>query len=190
MVGNHFFPFPFVCFSVFSHGVFRHLRWNLSLHSWLVLLFRRVSDSLISCISSVEAIWQTAEDINQTFCLTDNEKDSVVISAEEIHPTLLQGQFCLVGKIIAERRINHEAFKTNMTKVWKFLLAFTITGVGDNLEMRSLVLATISILLVAIYLGSMLWHTRRSYLLINTSFLLCWSLSMWFSVFGTIDMLL
>lgn len=40
-----------------------------------------------------------------------------------------------------------------------------------NLEMFSLVLVAISILLVATYLGLMLWYTLRSYLLINTSFL-------------------
>ncbi|XP_035543610.1 uncharacterized protein LOC118347690 [Juglans regia] len=77
-----------------------------------------------------------AEDITnlwRSFSLTNTEQDGVVVTNEELHPTLSKGQFGLIGKVVAEQRINREGFKSTMEKVWKFVQDLTITEAGDNL---------------------------------------------------------
>lgn len=61
------------------------------------------------------------------------KKEGVLALDKDIEQTLLQGQFCLVGKIMTERKINHEAFKLTMLKVWKVGAVMCIVEVEGNL---------------------------------------------------------
>lgn len=65
--------------------------------------------------------------------LTEDEKDKVVITGKDIEDTMERGKLCFVEKLIIEKKINREAFKNTMSKVWKFYVGIKIIQVGENL---------------------------------------------------------
>lgn len=56
----------------------------------------------------------------------------ILVVEDDIRATLERGKCCFIGKIMDEKRINHEAFKTTMLKVWKNEAAINIVEVGMN----------------------------------------------------------
>lgn len=51
------------------------------------------------------------------FSLTEEEKEEIVITGNNVKETMERGKLCLVGKIIADMKINKEAFKNTMFKI-------------------------------------------------------------------------
>ncbi|KAF5445241.1 hypothetical protein F2P56_034307 [Juglans regia] len=77
-----------------------------------------------------------AEDITTLWdrlSLTEEESKDVVVKEGDIHATLERGRFCLIGKIITEKRVNRDAFKGTMLKIWKVDTTVNIVDVGFNL---------------------------------------------------------
>lgn len=67
------------------------------------------------------------------FSLTAEEKDENVVKGKDIKETMEKGQHCLVGKVIADNKINRQALKNTMFKIWKFCIGTKIIEVGENL---------------------------------------------------------
>lgn len=67
------------------------------------------------------------------YWLTNIEKEGVVVFDTDVQHTLTKDQFCLVGKIMTERKINHENFRITMLKVWKVGNVIRIVEIGVNL---------------------------------------------------------
>lgn len=55
------------------------------------------------------------------------------MAKDDVEPTLSKEKFCLMGKIMVDKRINKDAFKVTMIKVWKFARDIRIFEVGANL---------------------------------------------------------
>ncbi|XP_040990949.1 uncharacterized protein LOC121238174 [Juglans microcarpa x Juglans regia] len=67
------------------------------------------------------------------FSLTEEERYEIVITDQDIENNMGRGKLCLVGRVIADKKINKEAFKNTMLKVWKACAGTKIIEVGDNL---------------------------------------------------------
>ncbi|XP_041016155.1 uncharacterized protein LOC121258677 [Juglans microcarpa x Juglans regia] len=67
------------------------------------------------------------------FSLTEEERYEIVITDHDIDNNMKRGRLCLVGKVIADKKINKDAFKNTLLKVWKACVGVKIHEVGDNL---------------------------------------------------------
>lgn len=76
-----------------------------------------------------------AEEITQLWdklCLIESKKSELLVVGDGIHSTFECGKCCLIGKKMAKKRINYEAFKNTMLKCWKTGAAINIVEVGMN----------------------------------------------------------
>ncbi|XP_035544650.1 uncharacterized protein LOC118348031 [Juglans regia] len=67
------------------------------------------------------------------FSLTEEERYEIVITDQDIETNMERGKLCLVGKVIADKKINKDAFKNMLVKVWKSCPGPKIIEVGENL---------------------------------------------------------
>lgn len=72
-------------------------------------------------------------DLCDRLSLTEEEATDVVVRTHDIHATLERDRFFLIGKVLANRRINQVAFKNTMLKVWRLDTTINIIEVGFNM---------------------------------------------------------
>lgn len=65
--------------------------------------------------------------------LTEGEKVGLVISEGEIAEGRMKGERCLVGRIGGERRVNKEAFRTVLSRIWRLAGSVVFKEVQDNI---------------------------------------------------------
>jgi hypothetical protein len=67
------------------------------------------------------------------FSLNADENKGVSPDVSEIEPMVHRGKVCLIGKILAERIVPKEYFKTPLTRVWRPTGGLTFQVIGGNM---------------------------------------------------------
>jgi hypothetical protein len=65
--------------------------------------------------------------------LIGGEKEGIKILEGEVAADREKGERCLVGRIGDERKVNKEAFKTVLSRIWRIVGTVTFTEVQDNI---------------------------------------------------------
>jgi hypothetical protein len=77
-----------------------------------------------------------AEDYGEkvgNFPLTKGEKKGILIDVEDVAELRTKGSKCLVGRLGVPKRINKEAFKTLLTRIWRTVKDVFFKEIHDNL---------------------------------------------------------
>jgi hypothetical protein len=64
---------------------------------------------------------------------TKGEKEGIVITEDDVGEIRAQGEYCLIGKIWAEKKINKEAFKTVLSRIWRAEGCVSFKEIQENL---------------------------------------------------------
>jgi len=59
-------------------------------------------------------------DVLGAFPRTDREKQGILVEDGEIEDLRANGSKCLVGRLGVPKKINREAFKTLLTRIWRW----------------------------------------------------------------------
>ncbi|KAK3225194.1 hypothetical protein Dsin_005056 [Dipteronia sinensis] len=62
----------------------------------------------------------------------DSGAPTLNIGGETHRESVIEVSHCLVGKILSRKRVNREAFKAVMTKIWNIIGELEIETVGEN----------------------------------------------------------
>jgi hypothetical protein len=73
------------------------------------------------------------EDKVGNFPLTEGEKQSIQLGAEEVEELRIKGKRCLVGRLDVPKRINKKAFKTFLSRIWRLGGDLFCKEIQDNL---------------------------------------------------------
>lgn len=65
--------------------------------------------------------------------LSEGEKEGIEINEGEINVGREKVAHCLVGRVGSEKRVNREAFRTMLTRLWKPSSSITFKEVHDRL---------------------------------------------------------
>lgn len=65
--------------------------------------------------------------------LTEEEECEIQINEDELKKGKIDGEFCLVGRVLFERVIHKEVLRNTMKKIWKTSLSFDVHSLGINL---------------------------------------------------------
>ncbi|XP_042976264.1 uncharacterized protein LOC122307436 [Carya illinoinensis] len=68
----------------------------------------------------------------ESLTLTEEEKQEVTLSADEIFSLKIRGSYCLLAMILNDRTANREAFKSTMARVWSTAGWITFKEFGNN----------------------------------------------------------
>jgi hypothetical protein len=67
------------------------------------------------------------------FPLTEGEQKGILISDDEIEELRAKGSKCLVGRLGIAKKIDKEAFKTLLTRIWQTMGRVFFKEIQDNL---------------------------------------------------------
>lgn len=73
------------------------------------------------------------EPMPEGFSLTKGEHIGISITEDDIIEVKEQGANCLIGKLWTEKKINNEAFKTVLARIWKVEGSISFKELQDNL---------------------------------------------------------
>lgn len=76
---------------------------------------------------------ETLEDLCGRISLSESEKEGISITEGEIAVLRKKGSRCLVGRLITEKKINKEAFRSLLTRLWRIGGQVTFQEVQENL---------------------------------------------------------
>lgn len=65
--------------------------------------------------------------------LIENERNGIEIGVGDVEDYILRDKCCLLGKVIADKPFNIDAFRTTMLKIWKVSRTISISVVGANM---------------------------------------------------------
>jgi len=65
--------------------------------------------------------------------LTKGESKSIQLEAEEVEELRAKGRKCLVGRMGVPKRINKEAFRNLLTRIWRLVGDMFCKEIQDNL---------------------------------------------------------
>lgn len=67
------------------------------------------------------------------FPLTKGEKQCIQLGAKEVENLRVKGKKCLVGRLGVPKRVNKEAFKTLLIRIWRLAGDLFCKEIQDNL---------------------------------------------------------
>jgi len=67
------------------------------------------------------------------FSLHEDEDAGISLETAELVPVVNRGQGCIIGKIMADRIVPKEFFKTPITRMWRLIGSVSFRVIGDNL---------------------------------------------------------
>lgn len=73
------------------------------------------------------------EDKWKDFKLTETEEEEIKVNETLLADETKRGEFCLIGKLVADKIINKEVIRTTMSKARKTTKGFTIYNMKPNL---------------------------------------------------------
>lgn len=65
--------------------------------------------------------------------LSEGERNRIAITEVDIADLRARGERCLLGRLMSDRRIQKEAFKAFMSRLWKTLESVVFKEIHDNL---------------------------------------------------------
>lgn len=67
------------------------------------------------------------------FSLTNGEQKGIPIGDDDTEELRLKGMKCLVGQLGVQKKVNKEAFKTLLTRIWKLVGRIVFKEIRKNL---------------------------------------------------------
>jgi hypothetical protein len=67
------------------------------------------------------------------FSLTNGEQKGIPIGYDDTKELRLKGTKCLVGQLGVQKKVNKEAFKTLLTRIWKLVGRIVFKEIRENL---------------------------------------------------------